>query len=66
MVIGSATPIGTDVPAIRSGGTRPSVEFTVASVGPYALNMRRPRPQRATSSGDDPLGAGQQRRRAAA
>ncbi|GLZ47944.1 hypothetical protein Acsp06_41290 [Actinomycetospora sp. NBRC 106375] len=51
MVRGSGTPMGTDVPSRVSGWLSPSVEFTVASVGPYALNIRWSRPQRATSSG---------------
>ncbi|GAB2602343.1 hypothetical protein GCM10027087_48840 [Paractinoplanes abujensis] len=52
MVPGSATPMGTVAPGGVSGSHRPSVELTVASVGPYALNMGRPRAHRLTSSAE--------------
>ncbi|GIG09052.1 hypothetical protein Cco03nite_57520 [Catellatospora coxensis] len=47
---GSGPPIGTLASGSMSGSQRPSVEFTVASVGPYALNICRPRAKRATSA----------------
>lgn len=46
MYVGTAMPMVTG----RPGSRMPTVQVTVASVGPYVLSMRRPGAHRSTSS----------------